>query len=153
MSFLTEFKKFAMRGNVLDMAVGIIMGGAFTPIVNSLVNDIIMPPIGILLGNVDFSQLAITIKAATETTPAVTINYGLFINTIISFLIVAFAVFLLVKRRAKNRQHLRPHRQKRNCSPRFATCSKKNSGKRLSRQIYGPQPVATHRLLFLPLYE
>ncbi len=97
MSFLTEFKKFAMRGNVLDMAVGIIMGGAFTPIVNSLVNDIIMPPIGILLGNVDFSQLAITIKAATETTPAVTINYGLFINTIISFLIVAFAVFLLVK--------------------------------------------------------
>lgn len=97
MSFLSEFKAFAMRGNVLDMAVGIIIGGAFTPIVNSLVNDVIMPPIGLLLGNVDFSQLAITLRHATETDPAVMINYGVFINTLISFLIVAFAVFILIK--------------------------------------------------------
>lgn len=98
MSFFSEFKKFAMRGNVLDMAVGIIMGGAFTPIVNSLVNDIIMPPIGLLLGNVDFSQLAITLRQATETHPdPVMINYGIFINTIITFVIVAFAVFILMK--------------------------------------------------------
>lgn len=97
MSFFSEFKKFAMRGNVLDMAIGIIMGGAFTPIVNSLVNDIIMPPIGLLLGNVDFSQLAITLRKATETDPAVMINYGIFINTIVSFVIVAFAVFILMK--------------------------------------------------------
>lgn len=97
MSFFSEFKKFAMRGNVLDMAVGIIMGGAFTPIVNSLVNDIIMPPIGLMLGNVDFSQLAITLRAATETDPAVMINYGIFINTIVTFIIVAFAVFILMK--------------------------------------------------------
>lgn len=97
MSFFSEFKKFAMRGNVLDMAIGIIMGGAFTPIVNSLVNDIIMPPIGLLLGNVDFSQLAITLRKTTETDPAVMINYGIFINTIVSFVIVAFAVFILMK--------------------------------------------------------
>lgn len=97
MSFLSEFKKFAMRGNVMDMAVGIIIGGAFTPIVNSLVNDIIMPPIGMLIGGIDFSSLAVTIKHATATAPAVTINYGVFINTIITFIIVAFAVFLLVK--------------------------------------------------------
>ncbi len=97
MGFFSEFKKFAMRGNVMDMAVGIIIGGAFTPIVNSLVNDIIMPPIGLLLGNVDFSSLAVTIKAATDTTPAVNINYGIFINMVITFLIVAMAVFILVK--------------------------------------------------------
>lgn len=97
MGFISEFKKFAMRGNVLDMAVGIVIGGAFTPIVNSLVNDILMPPIGLLLGGVDFSNLLITIKEATETAPAVTINYGVFINTIITFIIVAFAVFLLIK--------------------------------------------------------
>lgn len=97
MSFLSEFKQFAMRGNVLDMAVGIIIGGAFTPIVNSLVNDIIMPPIGLILGGVDFSSLMITLKHATDTAPAVTINYGVFINTIITFIIVAFAVFILIK--------------------------------------------------------
>ncbi|MGD2133625.1 MAG: large-conductance mechanosensitive channel protein MscL [Maricaulaceae bacterium] len=94
---LKEFKDFAMRGNVVDMAVGIIIGGAFGTIVQSLVNDIIMPPIGILLGNVDFSDIAITLKAATEDAEAVTMNIGLFINATISFLIVAFAVFLLVK--------------------------------------------------------
>ena len=97
MSFLSEFKKFAMRGNVMDMAVGIILGGAFGAIVNSLVNNVIMPPIGMLLGGMDFSELAVTLKHATETSPAVVIQYGLFINTVINFLIIAFAVFLMVK--------------------------------------------------------
>jgi large conductance mechanosensitive channel len=97
MSFISEFKKFALRGNVMDMAVGIIIGGAFGAIVNSLVKDVIMPPIGYLLGGVDFSDLAITLKHAVGDTPAVVIHYGVFINAVISFLIVAFAVFLLVK--------------------------------------------------------
>ena len=103
-----EFKEFAMRGNVLDMAVGIIIGAAFGTIVASLVSDIIMPPIGLLLGNVDFANLFITLKQGATAGPyatladaqaasAVTINYGLFINKIISFLIVAFSVFLLIK--------------------------------------------------------
>jgi len=103
-----EFKEFAMRGNVIDMAVGIIIGAAFGSIVKSLVSDIIMPPIGLLLGNVDFSNLYIVLKNGAAAGPyasladaqkagAVTFNYGLFINTIISFLIVAFAVFMLVK--------------------------------------------------------
>ena len=86
-----------MRGNVMDMVVSIIIGGAFGRIVNSLVNDIIMPPIGMLLGGVDFSNLAITLKQATATDPAVTISYGLFINTVINFLIIAMAIFLMVK--------------------------------------------------------
>ena len=106
---LKEFKTFAMRGNVLDMAVGIIIGAAFGTIVSSLVNDIIMPPIGIVLGNIDFKNLFLVIKQGTAVaTPylsiedaqkagAVTLNYGRFINTIITFLIVAFSVFLLVK--------------------------------------------------------
>ncbi|NWF69807.1 MAG: large-conductance mechanosensitive channel protein MscL [Chloroflexi bacterium] len=97
---LKEFQKFIMRGNVLDLAVGIIIGAAFTTIVNSLVNDIIMPPIGWLLGGVDFSGIVITLPAsplaAADAAP-VTINVGMFINTIINFLIVAFAVFLLVR--------------------------------------------------------
>lgn len=110
MSFISEFKQFAMRGNVFDMAVGIIVGGAFTPIVNSLVNDIIMPPIGMLLGGMDFSSLAITIRKATETDPAVMIRYGAFINTVISFVIVAFAVFILVKgmNRLSKKQEAKP---------------------------------------------
>ena len=105
--FLKEFKEFAVKGNVLDMAIGIIIGGAFSPIVSSLVNDIIMPPIGFILGNVDFSNLYIPLKkmSLTQLPPLeiaksqglVTINYGIFINTLISFLIVSFAVFLLVK--------------------------------------------------------
>ncbi len=105
---LQEFKKFAMRGNVVDMAVGIIIGGAFGTIVKSLVDDVIMPPIGLLLGGVDFSDLFITLKegavegpyatlAAAQSAGAVTLSYGLFINSVISFLIVAFAVFLLIK--------------------------------------------------------
>ena len=97
MGMLKEFKEFAMKGNVLDMAVGIIIGGAFGKIVSSLVNDVIMPPIGVLLGNVDFSSLAITIREATDKTPAVTIKYGVFVNTVIDFLIVAFAIFIVIK--------------------------------------------------------
>ena len=105
---LKEFKEFAMRGNVVDMAVGIIIGAAFGTIVQSLVADIIMPPIGLLLGNVDLSNLFLVLKEGATSGPfaaladaqkagAVTINYGLFLNTVISFLIVAFAVFLLIK--------------------------------------------------------
>ena len=105
---LDEFKKFAMRGNVVDMAVGIIIGGAFGTIVKSLVADVIMPPVGLLLGGVDFSDLFITLKEGANAGPyatlaiaqeagAVTISYGIFINAVISFLIVAFAVFLLIR--------------------------------------------------------
>ena len=108
MSFLSEFKKFAMRGNMIDMAVGIIVGAAFGTVVNSLVNDVIMPPIGMLLGGVDFSDLAVTIKHATPDVPAVAIKYGAFLNTVVSFLIVAFSVFMIV--RTINRlDHLRKH--------------------------------------------
>lgn len=104
-----EFKDFAVKGNVLDMAVGIIIGAAFGTIARSLVSDIIMPPIGLLLGNVDFSNLMWVLKPAAETPPpyatveaatqagAVTINYGVFLNSVISFLIVAFAVFMVIK--------------------------------------------------------
>lgn len=92
-----EFKEFAMKGNVVDLAIGVIIGAAFGKIVTSLVADVIMPPIGLLLGGIDFSKLTIVIKKATETTEAVTINYGLFINTIIDFLIIAFVIFIIVK--------------------------------------------------------
>ncbi|MGV1101023.1 large conductance mechanosensitive channel protein MscL [Thiovibrio sp. JS02] len=105
---LKEFKEFAMKGNVVDMAVGIIIGGAFGTIVKSLVADVLMPPIGLLLGGVDFSDLFVTLKDGTapgpyatladaQTAGAVTINLGLFFNAVISFLIVAFAVFMLIK--------------------------------------------------------
>lgn len=97
MGMMKEFKEFAMRGNVVDMAVGIIIGGAFGKIVSSLVNDVIMPPIGLLLGNVDFSELAVTLREASADTAAVTIKYGLFINTILDFIIVAFAIFMMIK--------------------------------------------------------
>ena len=97
MSFISEFKKFALRGNVMDMAVGIIIGGAFGTVVKSLVDDVIMPPIGMLTSGIDFKNLAVTIREADANTKAVTINYGSFINNIISFLIIAWAVFMLVK--------------------------------------------------------
>ena len=97
MKILKEFREFAVKGNVVDMAVGIIIGGAFGKIVTSLVNDIIMPPVGLLIGGVDFSELKIVIKAATEAAPAVTINYGSFINILINFIIVALSIFLVVK--------------------------------------------------------
>jgi len=101
---LQEFKKFAMRGNVVDMAVGIIIGAAFGKIVSSIVSDVLMPPIGLLLGNVNFSSLFITLKGgpfgslqAAQAAGAPTINYGVFINTVIDFVIVAFVIFLLIK--------------------------------------------------------
>lgn len=105
-----EFKKFAIKGNAVDMAVGIIIGAAFGKIVTSLVVDIIMPPIGVLLGGIDFSNLVITLKQATETAPAVSINYGMFINTVLDFLIVAFAIFIMVKQieRLKKKETEKP---------------------------------------------
>ena len=94
---MKEFRDFAVKGNVVDMAVGIIIGGAFGKIVSSIVADVIMPPIGLLIGGVDFSGLAITLKEATATAPAVMLNYGKFIQTVVDFTIVAFAIFALVK--------------------------------------------------------
>ncbi|MBN1948622.1 MAG: large-conductance mechanosensitive channel protein MscL [Candidatus Cloacimonetes bacterium] len=116
-----EFKQFAMRGNVVDMAVGIIIGGAFVTIVKSLVADILMPPLGLLLGGVDFANFFVVLRSGSVAGPylnladaqaagAVTFNYGIFINTIISFLIIAFSVFLMIKalNRAKRRQEEPP---------------------------------------------
>ena len=97
MKIIDEFKTFAIKGNMVDMAIGIIIGAAFGKIVTSLVNDIIMPPIGVLLGGVNFTDLKLTIKAATEAAPAVTWNYGNFIQVMIDFLIIAWAVFMIVK--------------------------------------------------------
>jgi large conductance mechanosensitive channel len=108
MGMIKEFREFAVKGNVVDMAVGIIIGAAFGTIVKSLVDDVIMPPIGLLLGNVDFSNLFVVLREGAQAGPyastagakaagAVTLNYGMFINTVISFVIVAFSVFLLVK--------------------------------------------------------
>jgi large conductance mechanosensitive channel len=97
MSFMKEFKEFAMKGNVIDLAVGLIIGAAFGKIVSSFVADIVMPPLGLLVGNVDFSDLAVTLKEATADAPAVTMNYGLFIQAIFDFLIVALAIFFVIK--------------------------------------------------------
>ena len=105
---LKEFKEFAMRGNVIDMAVGIIIGAAFGTIIGTMVSDVLMPPIGLLLGNVDFSNLFVVLKdgkiagpyatvAAAKAAGAVTLNYGLFLNTVVNFLIVAFAIFFLIR--------------------------------------------------------
>jgi len=96
-----EFKEFAMRGNVMDMAIGIIIGSAFGKIITSLVNDILMPPIGFILGKVDFSNLVITIHEKTATSPAVVISYGTFINTVINFIIISFSVYFVVKQMNK----------------------------------------------------
>ena len=97
MKLVDEFKAFAMKGNVVDMAVGIIIGAAFGKIVSSAVSDIIMPPLGLLIGGVNFTDLKVVMKAATERNPAVTWNYGNFLQVTFDFLIVAFAVFLLIK--------------------------------------------------------
>lgn len=97
MGMIKEFQEFAVKGNVVDMAVGIIIGGAFGTIVKSLVADIIMPPVGLLMGGIDFSEVVIELRQATADAEAVTMNIGVFINNVISFLIVAWAVFLLVK--------------------------------------------------------
>jgi large conductance mechanosensitive channel len=132
---LKEFKEFAMRGSVVDMAVGIVIGAAFGTIVKSFVDDVLMPPIGLLLGNVDFSNLFITLKegakaagpyaslAAAKAAGAVTLNLGLFINTIISFLIVAFAVFLVIKaiNRMKREEEITAEPTTRDCPFCFTT--------------------------------
>jgi large conductance mechanosensitive channel len=105
-----EFKEFALKGSVIDLAVGVIIGAAFGKIVTSLVTDIVMPPIGLLLGGIDFSQMAWIIKAGSETAPAITINYGLFINTVVDFIIVAFVIFFVVKQmnRLKKKEVAKP---------------------------------------------
>lgn len=97
MSMMKEFKEFAVKGNVVDMAVGIIIGVAFGKIVSSFVADVVMPPLGMLVGGIDFSNLAVTLRAATEGVEAVTLRYGMFIQAVFDFVIVAFAVFLVVK--------------------------------------------------------
>jgi large conductance mechanosensitive channel len=97
MSLMKEFKEFAMRGNVVDLAVGVIIGGAFGKIVTSLVNDLLMPPIGLLLGGLDFKNLAFVLKPAVDKIPEVAIRYGLFINSIVDFVIIAFSIFMVIK--------------------------------------------------------
>jgi large conductance mechanosensitive channel len=131
---LKEFKEFALRGNVVDLAVGLIIGAAFGTVVKSLVDDILMPPIGLLIGNVDFSNLFLVIGQGTSGGPysslaeakasgAVTMNYGLFINTIIIFVIVAFSVFLLVRtvNRLKRREEAKPPATGKECTFCFST--------------------------------
>ncbi len=110
MSMVSEFQEFAVKGNVIDMAVGIIIGGAFGKIVSSLVADVVMPPIGLLIGGVDFSELAITLKAATQETAAVTIGYGKFIQSVVDFLIIAWAIFFVIKgiNRLRRREEQKP---------------------------------------------
>jgi len=97
MSMMSEFKSFAMRGNVMDMAVGIVIGAAFGKIVSSFVNDVLMPPLGMIMGGVDFKDLAVVLKEASGDVAAVTLNYGVFIQTVLDFLIIAFAIFMVVK--------------------------------------------------------
>jgi large conductance mechanosensitive channel len=106
MSLFKEFKAFAMRGNVVDMAVGIIIGASFGKIISSLVNDVLMPPIGMLIGGMDFSSLGITMKEAAEGHAAVVVKFGLFINMLIDFVIVAFAMFMIIQ--AMNRLMKKP---------------------------------------------
>lgn len=110
MGMMKEFKDFAMRGNVVDMAVGIVIGAAFGKIVSSFVKDVLMPPIGLLLGGADFTDLMIILKEATEEAEAVAISYGVFINTIIDFIIIAFAIFLVIKgiNRMKKKEEEKP---------------------------------------------
>jgi large conductance mechanosensitive channel len=107
---LQEFKQFAMRGNVIDMAVGVIIGGAFGKIVSSLVADVIMPPIGLLVGNVNFTELSIVLKKATEDTAAITLNYGNFLQQVFDFLIIAWAIFMFIKvmNMAKKKEEAKP---------------------------------------------
>ncbi|MDU1235568.1 MULTISPECIES: large-conductance mechanosensitive channel protein MscL [Haemophilus] len=97
MSFLKEFREFAVRGNVVDMAVGVIIGGAFGKIVSSLVGDVVMPVLGILTGGVDFKDLKITLAEAVGETPAVTLNYGAFVQNVFDFVIIAFSIFMMIK--------------------------------------------------------
>jgi len=110
MGMMKEFKEFAVKGNMIDMAVGIVIGSAFGKIIASLVTDVIMPPIGLLLGGVDFSNLSIVLKEATEAAEAVTLNYGVFINTVVDFTIIAFAIFMVIKaiNSAKKKEEEKP---------------------------------------------
>ena len=110
MSLLADFRKFAMRGNVIDLAVAVVIGAAFGRIVTSFVNDVLMPPIGLMLGGVDFTEFMITLKDATEEAAAVTINYGAFIQQIVDFTIVAFAIFMVIKgfERMKKKEEVKP---------------------------------------------
>ena len=107
---LKEFKDFAMKGNVVDLAVAVIIGGAFGKIVASFVKDIIMPPIGILLGGVDFTELVIVLKEATEETAAVTINYGVFLGVVLDFIVIAFVIFMMIKsiNNLKKKEEVKP---------------------------------------------
>ena len=146
---LKEFKEFAMRGNVMDMAVGIIIGAAFGKIVTSLVSDVIMPPIGLLMGNVDFSNLFVNLTmgatyasvAEAEAAGAPIIKYGIFINTILDFVIVAFAIFLVIRglNKLKRKQEAAPpppppaRRPSRSCSRKFATCCEHKPASRAPR--------------------
>ena len=129
MNILQEFKTFAVKGNVVDMAVGIIIGAAFGKIVSSLVGDVVLPPIGLLIGGSTFADLALTLKAASGSAPAVTLNYGRFIQTVLDFTILAFAVFLMVKGiNSSNATNRRPRSlhppcpRKRPCLPKSGTC-------------------------------
>lgn len=97
MSMMSEFREFAMRGNVVDMAVGIVIGGAFGKIVSSFVSDVLMPPLGMAIGGVDFSQLSMTLREAAGEAEAVTLNYGAFIQSVVDFIIIAFAIFMVIK--------------------------------------------------------
>lgn len=114
MSIIKEFREFAVKGNVIDLAIGVVIGTAFGKITTSLVNDIIMPPLGILIGGVDFSALTLTLKDAVGETPAVTLNYGLFIQTLVNFMIIAWAMFIVVKvvNRLKRKQKDAPADEK-----------------------------------------
>jgi large conductance mechanosensitive channel len=110
MSVIKEFRDFAVKGNVVDMAVGVIIGAAFGKIVSSLVGDVVMPPLGVLIGGVDFSDLAVTLRAPVEGAAAVTMRYGKFIQSIIDFVIIAFAIFMAVKviNRMKKKEEVAP---------------------------------------------
>ncbi len=110
MSLIADFKKFAMRGNVLDLAVAVVIGAAFGRVVTSFVNDVLMPPIGLMLGGVDFTEFIITLKGATEEAAAVTVNYGAFIQQIVDFTIVAIAIFMVIKsfEHMKKQEELKP---------------------------------------------
>lgn len=114
MGMVSEFKDFAMRGNVVDMAVGIVIGVAFGKIVSSFVSDVLMPPIGMMMGGVDFTGLVVELKAAVGEVPAVTLNYGTFIQTVVDFIIVAITIFMVIKamNRMKKKKEVAPEAPK-----------------------------------------
>ncbi|MBQ8510552.1 MAG: large-conductance mechanosensitive channel protein MscL [Clostridia bacterium] len=145
MKLWEEFKKFAFKGNVIDMAVGVVVGGVFSKIVTSLVNDIIMPPIGLLIGGVDFAELKLVLKEAVGETAAVTINYGNFIQTIINFLIVGFSVFFMVKLLNKGKEIA--HRKEREEAEAKAKAEAEAKAKAEAEEAAKPKPPTTEELL------